>query len=112
WMIDAPASAAPTAASTISLGVTGRYGLMVGVWIEPVTAQVMMTFLSPDIASLLRENQVRASGGQRETVFGPPAEPHGSTRLQARHTGPIGYLDDELAGRSADALGRADEANV
>src|SRR5690606_3425290 len=54
-MIDDPASEAPTAASTISLGVIGRYGLMVGVWIEPVTAQVMMTFLSPDIASLLRE---------------------------------------------------------
>src|SRR5690606_17534793 len=43
WMIDAPASAAPTAASTIWLGVNGRYGLIVGVWIDPVTAQVMMT---------------------------------------------------------------------
>jgi hypothetical protein len=31
------------AASAISLGVIGRCGDMVGVWIEPVTAQVMMT---------------------------------------------------------------------
>src|SRR3989442_14018338 len=41
--IAAPACAAPIAASAISSGVTGRYGDMLGVWIEPVTAQVMMT---------------------------------------------------------------------
>src|SRR5579859_3077553 len=41
--IAAPASAAPTAASAISSAVIGRCGDMVGVWIEPVTAQVMMT---------------------------------------------------------------------
>ena len=35
--------AAPTAASAISSGVTGRCGDMLGVWIAPVTAQVMMT---------------------------------------------------------------------
>src|ERR1043165_9208076 len=39
----APASAAAIAASAISSGVIGRYGDMVGVWIEPVTAHVMMT---------------------------------------------------------------------
>src|SRR5436305_3581092 len=39
----APASAAPTAASAISSAVTGRCGDIEGVWIEPVTAQVMMT---------------------------------------------------------------------
>ena len=39
----APASAAPTAASAISRGVIGRCGDIDGVWIEPVTAQVMMT---------------------------------------------------------------------
>ena len=39
----APACAAPTAASAISSGVIGRCGDMVGVWIAPVTAQVMMT---------------------------------------------------------------------
>jgi hypothetical protein len=43
-MIAAPAFAAPMAASAISSGVIGRYGDMVGVWIAPVTAQVMMTF--------------------------------------------------------------------
>ena len=42
-MTAAPASAAPIAASAISSGVTGRYGDIEGVWIEPVTAQVMMT---------------------------------------------------------------------
>ena len=38
----APACAAPTAASAISLAVTGRLGDIDGVWIEPVTAHVMM----------------------------------------------------------------------
>jgi hypothetical protein len=40
----APALAAPTAACAISSGVIGRCGDMLGVWIDPVTAQVMMTF--------------------------------------------------------------------
>ena len=39
----APASAAPMAASAISSAVIGRCGDIDGVWIEPVTAQVMMT---------------------------------------------------------------------
>ena len=43
WTIAAPASAAPIAASAISSGVTGRCGDIEGVWIAPVTAQVMMT---------------------------------------------------------------------
>ena len=43
WITAAPASAAPTAASAISSGVIGRCGDMLGVWIAPVTAQVMMT---------------------------------------------------------------------
>ena len=44
WRIAAPASAAAIDASAICSGVIGRYGVMVGVWIDPVTAQVMMTF--------------------------------------------------------------------
>jgi hypothetical protein len=39
----APASAAFSASATISSGVTGRCGDMDGVWIAPVTAQLMMT---------------------------------------------------------------------
>ncbi len=39
----APASAASTAASAISCGVTGKAFDIEGVWIAPVTAQVMMT---------------------------------------------------------------------
>src|SRR5215813_24529 len=39
----APASAAPMAASAISCGVIGMCGDIDGVWIDPVTAQVMMT---------------------------------------------------------------------
>src|SRR5512134_1814827 len=42
WMMAAPASAAPIAASAISDAVTGRYGDIDGVWIEPVTAQVII----------------------------------------------------------------------
>jgi hypothetical protein len=34
------------AASAISSAVTGRWGDIDGVWIEPVTAQVMMALLS------------------------------------------------------------------
>ncbi len=43
WTTAAPASAAPMAASAISSAVIGRCGDIDGVWIEPVTAQVMMT---------------------------------------------------------------------
>ena len=39
----APALAAPNAASAISFAVTGKCGDMLGVWMAPVTAQVMMT---------------------------------------------------------------------
>ena len=42
----APALAASMAASAISSGVTGRCGDMLGVWMAPVTAQVMMTLRS------------------------------------------------------------------
>src|SRR3954453_5102069 len=41
--IAAPASAASTAASAISCGVTGNAFDIEGVWIAPVTAQVMIT---------------------------------------------------------------------
>ena len=41
----APAAAASIADVAISSGVTGRYGDIDGVWIAPVTAHEMMTFL-------------------------------------------------------------------
>src|ERR1700682_2512596 len=41
--IAAPASQAPIAASAISSAVMGKYGDIDGVWIAPVTAQVMTT---------------------------------------------------------------------
>ena len=44
--MEAPASAAAMASSAISLGVRGKCSDMVGVCIDPVTAQVMMTFPS------------------------------------------------------------------
>src|SRR6187402_293484 len=43
WTMAAPASAAPIAASAICAGVIGRCGLIVGVWIAPVTAHVTIT---------------------------------------------------------------------
>jgi hypothetical protein len=49
----APACAAAIAASAISSGVTGRCCDMDGVWIEPVTAQVTMTFRGADMQELL-----------------------------------------------------------
>jgi hypothetical protein len=42
-MIAAPASAASTEARAMSSGVIGRCGDIVGVWMPPVGAQVMMT---------------------------------------------------------------------
>ena len=47
WRMAAPASAASIDWSAICRGVSGRYGDIVGVWIEPVTAQLMMTFDRP-----------------------------------------------------------------
>ena len=46
----APASAAPIACSAIWSGVTGRASDIVGVWMAPVTAQVMMTL--SDVAAM------------------------------------------------------------
>ena len=61
--IAAPASAAPSADSAISDAVTGRCGDMVGVWIDPVTAQEMMTFCDAMCRSLAQVN-LRKSGAR------------------------------------------------
>src|SRR3546814_18671320 len=45
WSIAAPASAAAIASAAISSGVIGKCGDMLGVWIDPVTAQVMIALL-------------------------------------------------------------------
>src|SRR5712691_5870048 len=58
--IAAPASAASTAASAISCGVTGNAFDIEGVWIAPVTAQVMMT---------LRLMLCSLSGGSMHSQF-------------------------------------------
>src|SRR3954452_14338386 len=42
WMMAAPASAASIEDRAISSAVIGRYSDMLGVWIAPVTAQLMM----------------------------------------------------------------------
>src|SRR6056297_3241317 len=47
----APASAAPMAAAAISSGVIGRWSDIVGVWIAPVTAQVMITLSGAGMGS-------------------------------------------------------------
>src|SRR5271156_1149185 len=52
WMIAAPASLALMAASAISSAVTGRLGDIDGVWIAPVTAQVMITLFDDAIGDL------------------------------------------------------------
>ena len=49
----APALAASIDASAISSAETGRCGLMVGVWIDPVTAQVMITLRFRDAETLI-----------------------------------------------------------
>src|SRR5256885_14588330 len=57
--IAAPACAAAIAAAAISSGVIGRDGDMVGVWIEPGTAHVMMTL--PFAAAIVRLGRKRES---------------------------------------------------
>src|SRR5215207_1156317 len=65
-MIAAPASAAPIAASAISSGVIGRCGDIVGVWIAPVTAQVMMTLrFAMSVSLLVAYNSARAGDPTR-----------------------------------------------
>src|SRR6516225_9449517 len=77
--IAAPASAAAIASRAISSGVSGRYGLIVVVWIDPVTAHVMTTlppkgiaFLrpAPDADDAARLGAGRAAAGQQ-----PRAQP-------------------------------------
>jgi hypothetical protein len=58
-MIAAPASAASIAAAAMSSGVTGRCGDIDGVWIAPVTAQLMMTLRARAICTLLLETTGR-----------------------------------------------------
>src|SRR5277367_2313246 len=77
--IAAPASAASTAASAISCGVTGNAFDIDGVWIAPVTAQVMMTlrlmlFLFPACGSECSRRVVLRSlvRGQRRQTFVAP----------------------------------------
>jgi hypothetical protein len=50
----APAWAAAIAASAISSAVTGKCGDMLGVWIAPVGAQVMMTLRAVLMNRLLK----------------------------------------------------------
>src|SRR5262249_30706587 len=60
--IEAPASAATRASRVISSGVMGRCGDMVGVWMAPVTAQVMMTFRFAGMLPSVFADLVRRSG--------------------------------------------------
>src|SRR5687767_10284537 len=98
--IAAPACAAPMAAFAISAGVTGRYGDMLGVWIEPVAAQVMMTFpWAAAIAALFYEIEK----GVR-TLFakkGPDFECETLLPLTKRDRAPSPN-SDEVAGAAAD----------
>jgi len=57
--IAAPASAAAIDCSAISAGAIGRYSLMLGVWMAPVTAQLMMILAK---AFLLVFRRVRNAG--------------------------------------------------
>src|SRR6202171_4913991 len=62
WMIAAPALAAAIDSSAICFGVIGRCGDIVGVWMEPVIAVVMMT-LRGGVALGLLGGCVHFAGG-------------------------------------------------
>src|SRR3954452_12243662 len=91
WTMAAPASAASTAASAISCGVTGSALDIDGVWIAPVTAQVMMTLramlLSFGSGILLLRGLVR---GQRSQPFIAPLRQRGNA-LGGRLVRPRGH---------------------
>src|SRR4051812_49881134 len=89
----APASAAPTAASAISWAVTGRCGDIEGVWMAPVTAQVMMTLrVSAKLLSDLAGG-VALVAEQRHQAAGAPAVGGGQGPGGAgRTTRPLGSL--------------------
>ena len=66
WMMLAPASAAAMDCSAISCGVIGRWSDMEGVWIAPVTAQVMMTLdMTASSAKVRRSCPLRRRAGDR-----------------------------------------------
>src|SRR6185312_8251099 len=82
WTTAAPASAAPNAASAISCAVTGRCGDIDGVWIAPVTAQVMITLLLVFLGlwATARSLTVRPILSNRRP--GPKAPSHGMPRCR------------------------------
>jgi len=72
WRMAAPASAAAIACRAISSGVTGRCGDIEGVWIEPVTAQVMIAFLAfamPFLLFVSGEGRPRVRGCEGEHLW-------------------------------------------
>src|SRR3569833_2854511 len=71
WTMAAPAAAAPSAACAICSGVIGRAGDIVGVWIAPVGAQVMIAGLpcwamgaSPTMILSIIDSSLQVQDGQ------------------------------------------------
>ena len=105
------------AASAISCAVIGRCGDMDGVWIEPVTAQVMMTFfdfamvrssqlLKDFCARLCASNAARRSSRQRlfavisPPLRGSPAVAAARAIFSRSHTSGVTGRDDSFSSSS------------
>ncbi len=76
WRIAAPASAALIALSAICEGVMGRYSDMVGVWTEPVTAQLriilgllLAIFGLGTNRTIIRSARLDATGSERDILM-------------------------------------------
>src|SRR5437899_968755 len=82
--IAAPASAAATAASAISRGVTGRCGDIDGVWIEPVIAQVMMTLRASAMVFAPHSDFGLIAPAPRQRQQSPVAQVHPSLTFGPR----------------------------
>src|SRR6185437_11073953 len=86
----APASAAPIAASAISLAVTGIAGDIDGVWIEPVTAQVMMTLffvaIVPPRCLFVLSRRTLDGGGRTRPAPDHPPRPCDAARIVPRRS--------------------------
>src|SRR5262245_11793452 len=117
-MTAAPASAASIAAVAISSGVIGRCGDIVGVWIPPVGAQVMITDFCMS-GTCLRQGTpavaVAAVGEIDQGAVGLEHEPVEVVDAVLGEPGPRGVVDDATlleGGRAHATLHALDEADV
>src|SRR5262245_23583488 len=87
WRIAAPASAAPIACEAIWSGVIGSASDMVGVWIAPVMAQLMMTLSDLAAICVFSGFNVKVQGSGFGRIGGKAQAPLQRQKLPAEAVG-------------------------